>query len=146
MNLSKRQLQALKELRYFIPSTVDWKNVPRHVLTGLNIDYVKQSRKGVSAREAFFLKSDQGVNVETVRGIGRYAALLSAQRWMAAHEKMWREGFFEGTLHPHDFLDEPDHVFRLAAKSARTAVRPFALWRGVHTTKLLARCKQLAIT
>ena len=71
---------------------------------------IEESPDGVDSVEAFFMISERGKAPEKVTNLARLSYLLYGQRWLAAHEKMYREGFEEGTLLLSDFEDEPDYV------------------------------------
>jgi hypothetical protein len=107
--MTKRE-KAIQKIEYFIPDNVDWSRVPGHCLTPLKLSAIKEDPKGTDSHEAFFAISEKGQYPSSVTDIGLLASLISGQRWMATHKKMWSEGFAEGTLSENDFIDEPDYI------------------------------------
>lgn len=111
---NKRQ-NTLKILEYFIPTNVtDWTRP--HIMSSLGISNVIESHEGIDSEQAFFDYSERGVRATNVTNLNRFAELVSAQRWMAAHVKMWREGKSEGTLSLSDFDNEPEFIRVLVEK------------------------------
>lgn len=104
--MNKRE-KALQKIEYFIPSNVDWSHIPSYALSPLKLTRLREDPQGADPEDAFFSISERGKYPDSVKDLGRLASLISGQRWMAAHIKMWKEGFTEGTLLREDFDTEP---------------------------------------
>jgi len=110
MELTKKQIEVIHALEYFIPERYDG-SVPRF---GENNLY-KERDDGVTAEEAYFLKTNKGQESEYIKDVKRYNKLLSGHWRLSLHVSMWEEGFTEGTLFLEDFESEPDYIRKLAA-------------------------------
>jgi len=118
--LTNKQLEALQTIEWFIPDWVKWST---KVVTGLGFrrisspEKTKQAEDGISPEEAFFLKSERGIDAPKVTDLGRLEALLWGQRWMAAQIKMWKQGLRDGVSLPSDFVDEPPYIQKLVKRT-----------------------------
>ncbi len=128
MPLKPKQQKALDTVNWFSPPNWKWNKTMRlGSIQFLRLHGVRTSKKkGVSAEEAFFLKSERGKTPPYVTNLGEFCRLLWAQRHMAMTIKMWKEGFAEGTLLMSDFVDEPEYIQRLAED---------CFWNPVHRQK-----------
>lgn len=121
MKLGKSREKALKHIEYFV--SPEWK-LDKHS-DQWGVFSIPESSDGVSAEEAFFAKSEKGSFPKslTIGERQRLLALLWGQRWMATHEKMWREGFAECSLSPSDFKKEPGFIQEMARKACEKEAR-----------------------
>lgn len=91
MKLKPKQVKALENVSEFIPPWIsDWGNrvvALNDNIIGLNS---KESEDGVSAEEAFFMKTERGKLPEYVKDVPRLRALLWGQRWMAVEKSRKR--------------------------------------------------------
>lgn len=112
---NKRKL-TIQKIMWFTESNWNFDTTPENNL-------VKESKDGKDAEEAFFEYSEQGKMPNVVNDKNRFLTLLYGLRWMTTHEKMWREGFAEGTSHPVDFEDEPIYIKDMAKKACEQTGR-----------------------
>ena len=118
MKLTKKQQERIKAIEWFMPEAVkDWghKHVraSSYAILGLN-SKKKNWKLGLSAEEAYFLKTDKGILAGKVSNTPRFASLLQGHRYMALQMTMWKEDFEKGLLFPEDFKNEPDYIKKLA--------------------------------
>jgi hypothetical protein len=100
--LSNKQKKAIELIEEFIPKILRNPNrLTHYYCPELNIPI-----GGKSAVEAFFDYTDRGIFPKQVQDPIRFAQLLYGHRWMATHEKMYRECFLEGNLFLEDFKNE----------------------------------------
>ena len=104
--MTNKQKKIIKLIEWFIPSHYDGKAYGEELLP----------EGEMSAEEGFFLFTDMGKMPNSLSNPKRFNKLLWGQRWMAAHEKMYKEGFEEGTLFSSDFKDEPAYVQEFVKK------------------------------
>jgi hypothetical protein len=123
MKLNPRRELALKKVEWFIPVNVDWKSEKTILNDGqIGIINIQDDSAGTSAEEAFFNKTERGRLPSKINNLPRLRALLWGHKWLAAHEKMWREGLLEVPkymrpfLVEEDFRDEPDYVKEMINK------------------------------
>lgn len=119
MKLTKKQQKTLKIIEWFIPDIKDWNSklcrITGYGVIGLN-PRKKNWKTGISAEEAFFLKTERGKLAGKVTNTPRLASLLYGQNRMALHVTTYKEDFEGGILHPQDFIDEPLYIQELAKK------------------------------
>ena len=118
-----KQSKTIDTIKWFIPESIKtWLKAT----TGdaeIGILNVIQSRKGVSAEEAFFLKTERGIMPAKVKSKTQLRKLLWGHKRMAMHEKMWKEGMIEHTLFEWDFKSEPEYIQKIAR----------SIWEGLKT-------------
>lgn len=97
--MTRKQTKALRLVKEFTPSWItDWSTADMSD-NEIGIDTVIQSSKGVTASEAFFLKTERGVMPPEVKNKTALRKYLWGQKWMAIHVKMWEEGIREGRFY-----------------------------------------------
>lgn len=101
--MNKKQKKIIKLLEYFSQGVV-FKKAP--------------ITDGISAEEAFFLFTDQGIT-DKIADRNRFNRLMYGHKMLSLHEKMWREDFANGLLSLKDFENEPEEVKELAEKIYR---------------------------
>jgi hypothetical protein len=106
--LTKKRMKVLKMLEWFTPEKSSYEVVMRRGT--FRLSKAKQKKSGIEPLEAFFLKSERGIDVESCTNIVELERLLRAQRYMAMMVKMWNEGVRDGNIGPIDFDDEPDYI------------------------------------
>lgn len=113
MKLTKKQLQALAVVEYFIPKSISG-DFPLDRLHNYKGDFklhgVVEDINGTPAEEAFFMKTERGIFPKKVAHMRRLLQLLWGQRHMAMHEKMYRIEFALARLFLEDFADAPEPV------------------------------------
>lgn len=113
MKLTNKRIKALKLIEYFIPEHVtNWNISSNDGLIG--IIGIKEGKQ--TPEECFFNKTEKGIIPKECSDIPRLRSLLWGHRWMAIHEKMYDEGFSEGTLLMTDFDEEPSYVREFVQK------------------------------
>src|SRR2546421_9154 len=113
MKLTKKQQQTIIVVEYFIPESITG-NFPLDRLQNYKGDFklndIEEDKNGISAEEAFFMKTERGKLPKTVSDMRRFIQLLWGQRHMAMHEKMYRIEFSHGRLFLQEFANDPEPV------------------------------------
>lgn len=113
--MTTKQKKTLEIIEYFIPDHVKWGHPTTKVTaySAIGVFGLIQSRLGVSAEEAFFMRSERGKFPKKVKSLPRLVALLWGQRRMALHIQMWKDMNREGLLFIQDFDDEPEYIKKI---------------------------------
>jgi hypothetical protein len=112
MKKTNKQIKALKIIEWFIPEWIkDWNKVSRNDSL-IGITDVIESKDGIEAEEAFFMKTEKGKLPTKVKNKSRLRALLWGQKWTATQIGLWKEGLNNEESYPriYDFKDEPDYI------------------------------------
>ena len=96
--MTKKQQETIQLIEWFIPENVEWTNKVVFSLGFSRISIAEEADDGISSKEAFFLKTERGIDAPKVKNVPRLEALLSGHKWMTVQEKMWSKCFKEGTL------------------------------------------------
>jgi hypothetical protein len=103
LRLTTKQQRALQLIEWMINPKWKHDTVPEQ-------NMIREDPSAVSAEQAFFDKSERGIQHTVVSNKKRYLDLLYGHRWLAAHVKMWKEGINEGSCLVQDFIFEPLYI------------------------------------
>lgn len=115
-SLSEKQLNTIKIAEWFCED-IDTTQGPLTTMNILKLSNVIETEDGMDADRAFLLRTDRGKTAGKVKDLKRFARLLKGHNNAAMHNKMWSEGFREGTLYKSDFKDEPDYIREFVNKA-----------------------------
>jgi len=106
---SQKQQKELKLIEWFIPKKHDWKH-PHIILHDdeIGITGVKEDKNGVTAEEAFFMRSERGKFPKSVKNKARLRVLLYGKMWRERHYSEIWDRKYPPLL--SDFDDTPDYV------------------------------------
>jgi len=113
MKLTNKQKRIIDTILWFAPQNCDWED--KTVLSTLlrntpECNQMIDIETGVPPEDAYFAKTDRGIRIMKVNGLGRFLKLYWGHKRMALQITMWKEGFAEGTCLPQDFILEKGFV------------------------------------
>lgn len=108
MKQTKKRERTIQILEHFIPSG-DWSTIVKNLPESKTI---QEKPDGVTAEEAFFQKSERGIQPTAVTNVVRYLQLLYAQRRMALQITEWKKDLKSGLLRMDDLLPLEQELVR----------------------------------
>ena len=117
--MTNKQIKALKTIEYFIPDHIDWTSSKIKLsFSYLGLTDIRESKEGVPANQAFFMKTERGKLPSKVDNIARLASLLCGQRYMAMQIKEWKQSlrYYVPLIYIDDFQKEPEYIKELLCR------------------------------
>lgn len=106
--MKQKQQETIWMVEYFCPSNFNgWSS----------IDHPKENDlDGKDPIEAFFDFTSRGIKPEKCTDWAKYNKLVVGLQWMTTHEKMYREGFEDGSFSIIDFEGKPEYFKKWITK------------------------------
>ena len=106
--LTPRREKELKIIEWFIPDNCDWNNRKVIFLDNyIGISDIEENPNGITAEEAFFMRSERGKFPVNCKNKARLRAILWGKTWRERHlSEVWDKS----CMFPQDFLDEPAYI------------------------------------
>lgn len=95
-----RQRRIIERLDQMLPMNYDGTMPPFG-----GADLSRESADGITAEEAFFLKTDRGIESSKIKDVRRYNQLLAAHRRLSLNVEFWKEALEHGYMWWYEMED-----------------------------------------